>query len=146
LDELQIDSQALRGNPLGDASLRPLWVYVPPGYDDEPERRYPTVFAIQGYTGQIDMWRNREVLRPTYIEALDAMFAAEEAPPCIVAFVDCWTSVGGSQFLDSPATGDLHLPLWRGVPSSTRYRTLAGRDNQDQVSQAVGALGRAMLV
>ena len=31
-----VDSAALRGNPLGDPHVRPLWVYLPPGYDDEP--------------------------------------------------------------------------------------------------------------
>ena len=36
LDELTIDSQALTGNPLGDPHARPLYVYTPPGYDDEP--------------------------------------------------------------------------------------------------------------
>ena len=30
-DELEIESDVLRGNPLGDPHLRPLWVYVPPG-------------------------------------------------------------------------------------------------------------------
>ena len=51
LDEHVFDSQLLRGNPLGDPHERPLWVYVPPGYDDEPDRRYPSVYVIQGYTG-----------------------------------------------------------------------------------------------
>ena len=35
LDEHVISSEALRGNPLGDPHERPLWVYVPPGYDEE---------------------------------------------------------------------------------------------------------------
>jgi len=48
LDALVIDSDALRGNPLGDPHERPLWVYVPPGYDDDPAARYPTVYVIQG--------------------------------------------------------------------------------------------------
>src|SRR4030067_614211 len=63
LEELEIESEALRGNPLGDPHVRPLWVYVPPGYDEEPEHRFPSVFVIQGFTGQLDMWRNREPLR-----------------------------------------------------------------------------------
>ena len=58
-DEHVVTSDALRGNPLGDPHERPLWVYVPPGYDDEPDRRYPSIYVIQGYTGQLDMWRNR---------------------------------------------------------------------------------------
>ncbi|MQA72753.1 MAG: enterochelin esterase, partial [Solirubrobacterales bacterium] len=33
-DELVLESEALRENALGDPRERPLWVYVPPGYDD----------------------------------------------------------------------------------------------------------------
>ncbi len=35
------DSHVLRGNPLGDPHERPLWVYLPPGYDDAPGERFP---------------------------------------------------------------------------------------------------------
>ena len=46
-------SAILKDNPLGDPHVRPLWVYLPPGYDDAPERRYPTVYVIQG--GQVQV-------------------------------------------------------------------------------------------
>jgi hypothetical protein len=39
IDENVISSELLRGNPLGDPHERPLPVYLPPGYDDEPDRR-----------------------------------------------------------------------------------------------------------
>jgi hypothetical protein len=42
-EELTLVSEALKGNRLGDPHARPLWVYVPPGYDAEPERRYPAI-------------------------------------------------------------------------------------------------------
>jgi hypothetical protein len=45
-DEHVFESELLRGNPLGDPHERPLWVYVRPGYDDDPERRYPSVYMI----------------------------------------------------------------------------------------------------
>ena len=54
-EEHTIASDALRDNPLGDPSERPLWVYVPPGYDDDPEARFASVYMIQGLTGQLDM-------------------------------------------------------------------------------------------
>ena len=41
VDELEIESEVLRDNPLGDPAVRPLWVYLPPGHDDEPDRRMP---------------------------------------------------------------------------------------------------------
>lgn len=46
IEEHVVVSEALRGNPLGDPHERPLWVYLPPAYDDEPERRYPTLYQI----------------------------------------------------------------------------------------------------
>jgi hypothetical protein len=52
-EELTFESEVLKGNPLGDPYKRPLWVYLPPGYGAEPGRRYPTVYQIQGLTGQL---------------------------------------------------------------------------------------------
>lgn len=47
-EELTYESEALGGNPLGDPSERPLWVYLPPGYDDDPGRRYPSIYRSRG--------------------------------------------------------------------------------------------------
>jgi hypothetical protein len=68
LEEVEIESELLKANPLGDPWRRPPWVYLPPGYDTDAARRYPSVYAIQGFTGQIDMWRNRSPLRRNFPE------------------------------------------------------------------------------
>ncbi len=104
-EETTFASEALQGNALGDPVERPLWVYAPPAYDQDPAARFPSVYVIQGLTGQLDMWRNRTPFRRNFQELVDDLFASGEAPPCIVVWVDCWTSLGGSQFLDSPGTG-----------------------------------------
>jgi hypothetical protein len=108
LDEHVLESAALRDNPLGDPSSRPLWVYVPPDAGDEP---LPALFLIQGMTAQLDMWRNRSAFRPTLIELVDRLFADDGCRPAYVVFVDAWTSYGGSQFVDSPAVGSYHTYL-----------------------------------
>jgi hypothetical protein len=107
-EDAEIESRALEGNPLGDPHVRPLHVYLPPGYDDDAERRYPSIYVIQGLTGQLDMWRNRAPFRKNFPELVDDLFAAGDSPAAILVFVDCWTSLGGSQFLDSPGTGRYH--------------------------------------
>ena len=110
-----IESAALRNNSLGDPWVRPIEVYLPPGYDDHPEQRYPSVYMIQGYTGQLDMWHGRSAFRPNFPELCDALFSGEDAPPpVVVVFVDCWTSVGGSQFLNLPGDRDVPHPPLRG--------------------------------
>jgi S-formylglutathione hydrolase FrmB len=108
LDEHVLESEALRGNRLGDPHARPLWVYTPPGAGDAP---LPSIYLIQGHTGQLDMWRNRAAFRPNVLELVDALFADDGCPPALVVFVDAWTSYGGSQFLDSPGVGNYHTYL-----------------------------------
>jgi len=150
LETLEIESEALKGNALGDPHVRPVWVYVPPGHDADAGPALPVVYVIQGFTGQIDMWRNREPFRPNYVELVDELFAAGEVPPVLVAFVDCWTSVGGSQFLNSPGTGRYHDYLCDEVIAfvDERFRTDARREArgiQGKSSGGYGALVTPML-
>src|ERR671937_672398 len=150
LDQVEISSAALRGNPLGDPHARPLWVYLPPGYDGDGDRRYPSIYLIQGLTGQVDMWANRPPHRPTVLERVDALFAEEGAPPCVIVLVDCWTSLGGSQFLDSPGTGRYHTYLCEEVVPfvDERYRTVpdaAHRGISGKSSGGYGAMVTPML-
>jgi hypothetical protein len=100
-----VESETLAGNPLGDPSRRPLYVYSPPGVGAEGDRTYPVVYLIQGMTGQLDMWLGRTAFEPMMIERVDTLFSSGDCPPAIVVFVDAWTSYGGSQFINSIATG-----------------------------------------
>jgi S-formylglutathione hydrolase FrmB len=142
-EELEFESEVLAGNPLGDPTVRPLWVYLPPGYDDEPERRYPSVYMIQGLTGQLDMWRNRAPFRRNFPELADELFATGGASPAILVWIDCWTSLGGSQFLDSPATGRYHTYFCDEVVPwvDERYRTLAAPEHRGIAGKSSGGYG-----
>jgi hypothetical protein len=142
-DEHAFESEVLKDNALGDPHVRPLWVYVPPGYDDEPDRRYPSVYAIQGLTGQLDMWRNRMPFRRNFPELVDQSIGSGECPPCILVFVDAWTSFGGSQFIDSPGTGRYltyicdELVPW----VDEHYRTQAAPEHRGIAGKSSGGYG-----
>ena len=142
-DEQSFESEALKGNALGDPSVRPLWVYVPPAYDDEPERRYPSIYLIQGLTGQLDMWRNRVAFRKNPPELMDELFVSGEVPPAVLVWVDAWTSLGGSQFLDSPGTGRYHTYLCDEIVPwvDTNYRTLADAGHRGIAGKSSGGYG-----
>jgi hypothetical protein len=142
LDQITIESDVLNGNALGDPHVRPLWVYLPPGYD-EGDRRYPAIYQIQGLTGQVDMWANRPALRPTVLERVDELFTDPSVPPCVVVFADCWTSLGGSQFLDSPGTGRYQTHLCDEIVPfvDARYRTRADRGHRAIAGKSSGGYG-----
>src|SRR5579885_1749264 len=142
-DEIAFTSEVLKDNPLGDPFVRPLWVYLPPGYEQDSSRRYPSIYMIQGLTGQLDMWRNRSAFRKNFPELADELFAKGEAPPCIIVWVDCWTSYGGSQFLDSPATGHYHTYLCDEIVPwvDAHYPTLPQREHRGIAGWSSGGFG-----
>lgn len=143
LERHMMHSVSLEGNHLGDPADRPIWVYVPPGYDDEPERRYPAVYEIQGFTGSVSMWDNRSAFRSTFPELADDLFASGQAPPCFVVYVDAWTTYGGSQFVDSPGTGRYHTYLCDDVVGwvDSNYRTLARPEHRGIQGKSSGGFG-----
>jgi S-formylglutathione hydrolase FrmB len=142
IEQSTVHSELLRNNPLGDPHERPIYVYVPPGYDDSA-RRYPVVYVLQGYTGHVGMWFNRMPWRRPFPETADEVFATTDTPPAIVVFVDAWTAYGGSQFLDSPTTGRYHSYLCEEVVPwvDTHYRTLPDRTHRAITGKSSGGYG-----
>ncbi|MFL6237939.1 MAG: alpha/beta hydrolase [Actinomycetes bacterium] len=138
-----IEASALAGNPLGDPSTRTAYVYLPPGYNTDPVRGFPTVYVLQGYASHVDMWWNRDAFRPPFPVAADRLFASGEVPPTVVVYVDAWTAYGGSQFVDSPGTGNYHTYLCADVVPwvDGRYRTLADRDHRGIAGHSSGGFG-----
>jgi hypothetical protein len=147
LDQLVVESDLLSGNPLGDPEIRPLYVYRPPGVEPDHPRPLPSVYVIQGYTGQLDNWFNRNAFEPTVIERVDALFAGGGCPDAIVVFVDAWTSYGGSQFLNSSSTGRYMDYLCDEVVEfvDDRYPTAADRDHRALTGKSSGGYGAMVL-
>jgi putative esterase len=147
LDRLVVESEVLAGNPLGDPSRRPLYVYLPPGVQPEDDRRLPCIYVIQGFTGQLDMWLSRVAFEPNFVERLDAMFATGECPDAVIVMVDAWTSRGGSQFINSSSTGRYMDYLCDEVVAfiDGRYPTGADRDHRALTGKSSGGYG-AMVV
>lgn len=147
LDVLTVESDVLASNPLGDPARRPLYVYLPPGVDGDGDGRYPSIYVIQGMTGQLDMWLNRAAFEPTVIERVDDLFAAGDVPPAVVVFVDAWTSYGGSQFINSPGTGRYMDYLCDEVTAfvDERYPTIADASRRGLTGKSSGGCG-AMVV
>jgi S-formylglutathione hydrolase FrmB len=141
------DSGALTANPLGDPHRRPLFVYTPPAYEVEPDRRFPVIYQIQGLTGQLDMWRNRKAFQRSVPETVDMAFSASGQAPALVVSVDCWTSLGGSQFLDSPGTGRYLTYLCDEVIPwvDATYRTLPEAAHRGIAGKSSGGYGAMVL-
>lgn len=148
LDRLVVESELLADNPLGDPARRPLYVYRPAGIERGwAENGLVSIYVIQGFTGQVDMWVGRDAFERTMVERVDAMFATGDCPDAIVVFVDAWTSRGGSQFLNSTSTGRYLDYLCDEVVTfvDERYPTNADREYRGLAGKSSGGYG-AMVV
>jgi len=144
-EELTLESEALRGNALGDPWERPLYVRTPLSYELHPERRFPTVYVLHAMTGQARAWFNVAPFQRNVPEQLDGLDLE-----AIVVLVDGWTALGGSQWIDSPAIGRYLTYLCEDVVGfvDERFRTLpeaAHRGVAGRSSGGYGAMVSAML-
>ncbi len=144
LVETRLVGRCLEGNALGDPSERELLVYLPPGYDAGP-RRYPTVMLLPGFAGNHRSMVAWAPWKRSTVEDFDDRVARGESAPAILVLPDATTRFGGSQFLDSPATGRYQSYLVEDVIPhvDATFRTLpeaAGRAVAGRSSGGFGAL------
>jgi len=109
----RLSSRVLKGNPLRDPTERELPVYLPPGYS--PGKAYPALMALAGFTGSGPMFFNRNPLAEGLDQRLDRLISSGKCPPVIVAAPDCFTKLGGNQYINSSATGRYEDYLIREV-------------------------------
>jgi enterochelin esterase-like enzyme len=144
---LEHASRVLAGNPLGDPHVRRLPVWLPPGYDEGATRgrgrRYPVLFDLVGFTGSGHAHVNWRPFDENVPERVARLIRDGRMGPCIVAFPDCFTSLGGNQYVDSPAVGRYAAYLTRElVPLVDReFRTLASRDHRGCFGKSSGGYG-----
>ena len=132
-----LDSAALHGNRLGDPHVRDLWVWAP----EDRSRPYPTVYVLHSHMRSALSWFNVEPFERSYPEDVEAL-----RPDAVVVLVDGWTSVGGSQWIDSPGIGAYGTYLCDEVVAfvDEHYPTNGARGLQGKSSGAYGAIVNAL--
>src|SRR5438132_4504688 len=94
--------QALTSNMLGDPSARVVDVYLPAGHDG---KGLPLLVDLVGFTGSGLSHTNWAGFRENLPERLDRLIGEGRMPPVVVAFPDCFTRLGGNQYINSAAMG-----------------------------------------
>jgi S-formylglutathione hydrolase FrmB len=141
-----VESKLLRGNLPGDPHVRELHVYTPPGYETGTER-YPVIWCLAGFTGRGRSFLNDAAWTPTLNERMDALIASGRAKPVILALPDCFTHLGGSQYVNSTGLGRYEDYLMEElVPLvDERYRTRPSSDHRGVMGKSSGGYGSIVL-
>ncbi|MSR12864.1 MAG: enterochelin esterase [Gammaproteobacteria bacterium] len=141
---LEHESRVLRGNALGDPHVRKLPVWLPPQYSSgRGAKRFPVLYDLVGYTGSgwsHVAWKSFEESLP---ERAARLLHDQKMGPCILVFPDCFTALGGNQYVNSSAIGRYADYLTRElIPFVDReFRTLADRDHRGCFGKSSGGYG-----
>src|SRR5438477_9399094 len=102
VSRITIVSQALESNMLGDPSARVVDVYLPARHDGQG---LPLLVDLVGFTGSGLSHTNWVGFRENLPERLDRLIGEQLMSPVVVAFPDCFTRLGGNQYINSAAMG-----------------------------------------
>src|SRR5579872_2265081 len=102
LQRLSIDSRVLASNMLGDPTERVVDVYVPA---NSKGAGLPLLVDLVGFTAGGPAHTNWKNFGENVPERLDRLIGSGAMAPCVVAFPDCFTRLGGNQYINSIAVG-----------------------------------------
>jgi len=135
-------SAILRDNPLGDPHVRRHHVWLPHQYNTS-SKRFPVLYDLVGYTGSGPShtgWRSFDENVP---ERAARLIHARRMAPAILVFPDCFTALGGNQYINSSAIGDYADFLTRElIPFiDSEFRTLPSRESRACFGKSSGGYG-----
>jgi S-formylglutathione hydrolase FrmB len=140
---LEHDSRVLRGNPLGDPHVRKVAVWLPPEYDRASAQRFPTLYDLAGFTGSGLSHLNWKPFSENLAERAARLIHDAKMPPVILVLPDCFTALGGNQYVNSSAIGRYADYLTREIVAfvDREFRTLASRDHRGCFGKSSGGYG-----
>jgi S-formylglutathione hydrolase FrmB len=140
-------SRVLRDNPLGDPHVRKLAVWLPPQYERRagrgPGRRLPVLVDMVGFTGSGQSHTAWKSFSENVPERAARLVHERRMAPAIIVFPDCFTALGGNQYVNSSAIGRYADYLVREiVPYVDRqFRTRATREHRGCFGKSSGGYG-----
>jgi S-formylglutathione hydrolase FrmB len=142
IEIIEFESECLKENPLGDPFVRELCVYLPPNYDESNEN-FPTVYCLTGFTGRGKMLLNDNAFSPNLAQRMDSLIAAKSIKPMIIVMPDCFTKFGGSQYINSTATGNYEDYLTNEIVNfiDTNFRTINDKNSRAAMGKSSGGYG-----
>ena len=146
---LEHRSAILKDNPLGDPHMRKLGVWLPPQYHEGRGRglgrRFPVLYDLVGFTGSGLMHMNWKTWNENLPERAARLIHEKKMGPAIIVMPDCFTALGGNQYVNSSAIGNYADYLTREIiPAVDReFRTYADREHRGCFGKSSGEIGRA---
>jgi enterochelin esterase-like enzyme len=143
VEKIKVHGASLEGNLEGDSADRDVFVYLPPSYASQPNRRYPVVYFIHGYGVTAEAYWKMMTVPDTANKLMDAGTVHE----MILVHPDAHTIYDGSMYSNSPTTGNWEAYITHDLVSyiDSHYRTIANPDSRGLAGHSMGGYGTLRL-
>ena len=139
VEKIKVHGKSLEGNLEGDSPDRDVFVYLPPSYATDANRRYPVVYFLHGYG--VDAERYWKMM--TVPDTADEVMGGGAVREFILVHPDAKTVYDGSMYSNSPTTGDWEAYITSDLVSfiDSHYRTIADRASRGLAGHSMGGYG-----
>jgi S-formylglutathione hydrolase FrmB len=143
LERIQVHGTSLEGNLEGDSPERCVSVYLPPGYHASPDRRYPVVYILHGYTDDDQHWFGWAEHFVNVPAAMEKSLSVGTSQEMILVMPSAYTLYQGSMYSSSITTGDWETFVAEDLVAyiDSHYRTLARRESRGLAGHSMGGYG-----
>ncbi|MDY6949507.1 MAG: alpha/beta fold hydrolase [Pseudomonadota bacterium] len=147
VEQVTVHATSLEGNLNGDSPDRAVFIYLPPGYDSNPNKRYPVVYLLHGYGLRAERWMTlfniEAALNTAMTGSGGGVGTGERAREMIVVNPDCYSFFDGCFYSSSVANGDWERFIAEELVAyvDANYRTLAKRESRGLGGHSMGGYG-----
>lgn len=146
-ERINVYSKALEGNLIGDPAEREVTVYLPPSYNSNPDRRYPVLYMLHGFTDTDSQWFGWEDHWINLQTVIEQSLAEGLSKEMIVVMPNAYNRFKGSMYASSATIGDWETFVTKELVKyiDDNYRTLADKNSRGLAGHSMGGYGTLRL-
>ncbi|MCE7053143.1 esterase family protein [Algoriphagus sp. AGSA1] len=146
-ERIKVHSSALEGNLIGDPVDRDVTVYLPPSYQTDPDRHFPVLYMLHGFTDTDSQWFGWENHWINLQDVIEQSLASGGSKEMIVVMPNAYNKFKGSMYASSATIGDWETFITRELVSyiDSNYRTLPHKASRGLAGHSMGGFGTLRL-
>ncbi len=146
-ERIKVHSKALEGNLIGDPADREVTVYLPPSYAANPDKRYPVLYMLHGFTDNDSQWFGWEKHWINLQDVIEQSLAEGLSKEMIVVMPNAYNRFKGSMYASSATIGDWEIFVTQELVNyvDANYRTIPTKQSRGLAGHSMGGYGTLRL-
>jgi len=146
-ERIKVHSQAIEGNLIHDSAERDVTVYLPPSYAVDPDRHYPVVYMLHGFTDNDSQWFGWQEHWINLHQVIDSALTEGHTKEMIVVMPNAYNRFKGSMYSSSTTIGDWETFVAQELVTyiDSHYRTIPKAESRGLAGHSMGGYGTIRL-